>query len=102
MGRAVDKKIVALISALLLSGCRKDTCVELDAPVPLLEAPYPMGYPSTRPKPNRVLRTVPPGRVQILGRKQTKDFLVYKVKAADGTEGYIVADTSVTECPKTR
>ena len=64
--------------------------LELETSVDLLARPYPMGYPSSAPRPNSVLRTLPPQGVLILSDSYEKDFHVYKVRDSQGNEGYVI------------
>jgi hypothetical protein len=92
---------IVVVAALSVSACGGNDCVEVIAATPLVEAPYPLDYPSTSPRPNRVLRRLEKGRVDLLERINGKDFMMYRVKLADGSTGYVVADTAVRECTKT-
>jgi len=84
-------RLAALVAAHILVACsREERVLELETPMDLLERPYPMGYPSTAPKPNSVLRTLPPQRVQILSDSYEKDFHVYRIRDSQGNEGYLI------------
>jgi len=63
----------------------------------LLEEPYPMGYPSSDPHPNRILAGLNNERVTILSERVDKDFKVYRVRTADGKVGYVLGAATIHE-----
>lgn len=79
----------------LFFGCAQDNVLMIEGASELLEAPYPMNYPSSSPKPNRVLRVVKDQEVYILQEQSEKDYLVYKVRTNSGEEGFIVARSNM-------
>jgi hypothetical protein len=81
------------VAAQLLACTREERVLELETPTDLLERPYPMGYPSSAPKPNTILRTLSPQRVLILDDSLEKDFHVYRVRDSQGNEGYLIGRT---------
>jgi hypothetical protein len=93
-------RTLATVLTLVLAavGCSGSGCLEITETVPLLEAPYPLDYPSTSPRPNRKLRDVEKGRFDLLDRVLGKDYLVYRVRLTDGTVGYLVSGNAVREC----
>lgn len=90
--RRLTKGLVLLVVAQLVASCSKEQRVlEVEQPTELLERPYPLGYPSSEPEPNSVLKVLSPGqRVVILSDSYEKDFHVYKVRDSDGNEGYLI------------
>lgn len=75
------------------SGCTEASgSLVIGNEVPLLENPYPLGYPSTNPKPNRILRLLKDERVVLFSERVEKDYLVYEVRTNDGIEGYVIAE----------
>lgn len=77
-------------------GCsQKNEILVIDGEVDLLEAPYPMNYPSTAPKPNRVLKILNSQDVLILEERYEKDYLVYKVKTNNGEEGFVISKPNI-------
>jgi len=98
MGHKQVRLAISII-ALGLAACgRGGGCLEVMGETELLAAPYPNGYPSSNPKPNRVLRTLPPGRYQYSATETGHDYMVYRLKV-DGTSGYVVADDRTRACP---
>lgn len=90
--RRLTKGLVLLVAAQLAVACSKEPRVlEVERPTELLERPYPLGYPSSEPEPNAVLKVLSPRqRVVILSDSYEKDFHVYKVRDSDGNEGYLI------------
>ena len=81
--------VVALLSGALLS-CRSSTLVA-DDPLNVLEKPYPIGYPSSNPMPNRVVAVLPAGhRAKVKGDGYGKDFKYYEVALPTGETGYLI------------
>jgi hypothetical protein len=60
----------------------------------VLEAPFPLGYPSTNPQKNRVIHTLYRGdRFYYCGEEVDKDFGYYTVRLLNGQKGYIIGDS---------
>lgn len=79
------------------AGCARGGCVELARDAALLEAPYPVGYPSSQPLPNQVLRQVSAGRYRFVSAIVGHDYMVYKLTVG-GTTGFVVADDGTHLC----
>lgn len=77
--------------------CARGGCVQLVREAELLEAPYPRGYPSSNPRPNRVVRTLPPGRYQYVSTETGHDFMVYQIRI-DSAVGFVVSDDATGSC----
>ena len=86
---------LSLASAVLI-GCHRRECVAVASPVELLEKPYPVGYPSSAPIPNRVLTKLAPGRYSATVRYE-KDFMVFHIDSGQLT-GYVIGDVRITSC----
>ena len=84
--------MIALFAGVLtfLAGrdLRGDVLVIRDAQ--LLSEPYPLDYPSTCPKPNRVVATLRGQEVCVLSHSYEKDFHAYRVRTTSGLKGYIM------------
>jgi hypothetical protein len=83
-----------VVAAELAASCSKEErALEVEQPTELLERPYPLGYPSSEPQPNAVLKVLSPGqRVVILSDSYEKDLHVYKVRDSDGNEAHLGDD----------
>ena len=88
-------RAMCLAATVLLFACSQEEVLVIDGSSALLEAPYPMNYPSSAPKPNKVLRMVSNEEARILQERAEKDYLVYKVKMDSGEEGFILAQPNV-------
>jgi hypothetical protein len=88
------------ISLLTIGACDGSGCIRIDTAVPLLEKPSPLGYPSTRPIPNRVIRMLDPGEYTYSRRTYDKDFVVYGLELPDGTHGHIIGGDEARECTR--
>lgn len=92
-------RIVAVVALLfLLASCAKEPrMLDIQQKTELLEQPYPLGYPSTSPMPNSVLRVLEPQKVTVLSDSFEKDFHVYRVRDASGVEGWVIGKSGITE-----
>ena len=88
--------ILAAAGVLAAAACREPGCIELTRPAELLERPYPMGYLSTHPQPNRVVATLPPSRYQYRDVEIGKDYQSYELDTPRG-RGYVIGE-GITEC----
>ena len=89
--RRLTKGLLLLLAAFSASCSKEQRALEIEQPTELLEQPYPLGYPSSQPQPNTVLRTLTPGeRVAILSDRYEKDFHVYTVRDSAGNQGYVI------------
>lgn len=88
---------VAILGLLLSTfGCaKKHESLLVQGEAQLLENPYPMGYPSSDPKPNKSIKLLKNERVVIIDEHIDKDYLVYKVRTLDGLEGYLLAGPGI-------
>ena len=96
--RLVTRRAAMCLSlgSAVLVGCDRHECVAVVSPVQLLEKPYPLGYPSSAPIPNRVVTMLAPGRYR--GKATiSKDFMVYHIDSARRT-GYVIGDVRTTSC----
>ena len=90
-------RLVSPFAALLpLLGCGHGRTLLVES-AQLLEKPYPLGYPSSNPQPNRLLANLVDTRVCFYSDTYGKDFHVYRVRTADGKKGYILDDRGVRE-----
>ena len=93
------KVTLAMLIPLGVVSCGSDQgCVQLSTSAPLLEASHPMGYPSTKPLPNRVVSTLQPGEHTYSSRVEGKDYMAYLIRLPGGVEGYLIHDERVTVC----
>jgi hypothetical protein len=70
------KYALLLVILIGVSGCNSNEgCLEILEPTNLLEEPYAIGYPSTNPIPNRVLKIMDKETVVITDKSYEKDFL---------------------------
>lgn len=90
---------LALLCAAGLAACGQRGCVRLTTSALLLEHPSPLGYPSSNPRPNRVLGELAPGTYTYRDRTAHHDFLVYRL-AVGALDGYVIADTSMRTCQR--
>lgn len=59
--------------------------------IDVLKEPYPLNYPSTKPRPNTVIAVLKKGeRVKVINYRYGKDYMVYKIKLQDGRNGYVI------------
>lgn len=67
---AAKRRLIAgvLISAVAALGCNRVGCLEVTDTTALLEAPYPLDYPSTAPMPNKTLRELSRERLDLIER----------------------------------
>ena len=73
----------------LFSG--KDNLMITGKQIDVLEQPYPLNYPSTNPKPNRVIAVLEKGeKVEVVNDRYGKNYLVYKIHLKDGRTGYVI------------
>jgi hypothetical protein len=86
----------ALAVLLAALGCGQSRVLLVEK-AQLLEKPYPLGYPSSAPLPNRVLADLEDERVCVLQDTYGKDFHVYRVRTGDGRKGYVMDSPSVRE-----
>jgi len=86
--------LLSLLTVLILFGCSREEVLVIDGASELLEAPYPMNYPSSSPKPNRVMRILKDQTVMILQERVEKDYVVYKIETDDGERGYVLAKSN--------
>jgi hypothetical protein len=80
--------------------CREAGCIAVEPEAQLLEMPYPLGYPSTKPMPNRVLRTIAAGKHRYVNTVDGKDFRAFELRMEDGTRGYLIYGENVHDCPE--
>ena len=83
----------ALALLAMASSCSRGHPREIiaDAPLQVLENASPLDYPSTNPRPNKVLDTVPVGgRLLVIGREYEKDYMYYRVELPDGRTGFVI------------
>ena len=81
--------IICLSIALL--GCEDAKLMIINNSTEVLENPYPMKYPSTKPLPNKVIGVLHRAdKVKILSQEFGKDYLVYKIRLTDGSIGYVI------------
>ncbi len=86
-----------LLAGLLFTfGCDQERTLQVQK-AQLLEKPYPLGYPSAAPWPNRAVENLVDTRVCVLGESYGKDFHVFRVRTSSGSEGYILDTPSVNE-----
>jgi len=84
------KKLATLVPVAIIAACHSSVLVA-DGPVPVLEQPYPAGYPSTNPIRNRVVTTLTQGqRVRVQSEGYGKDFKYYKITLPAGGTGYAI------------
>ncbi len=88
--------MAALLLLGLLSCTRDNRVLVIQQDTPLLQRPFPVGYPSSAPIPNSIVRVLQPQNVTILSGSFHKDFHVYKVRDSLGEEGYVIGRTGVT------
>ncbi|MCC8364083.1 hypothetical protein LK996_13475 [Lysobacter sp. A6] len=82
---------IAVLASVVTLGCaRERERVFIEGELALLEEPYPMGYPSSRPMPNRLIRKLHDEEVEVLDTFTDKEFLVSEVRTREGVEGYVV------------
>jgi len=86
-----------LVLTVALAGCERNGCVRLSEARPLLDQPSPIDYPSSNPRPNRLLALLPPGKYAYQARSLHHDFVVYQI-TRDTLRGYVVEDTSMVAC----
>lgn len=80
-----------ILSVIFISGCGSPTEeIVVTGKTELLENPYPIGYPSSSPRPNRIIRIVQDDALPILDDKIEKDYVAYKVRDHNGNVGYII------------
>ena len=91
-------RCLSVLGLLTAAACKDSGCIEVTEAVPLLEEPYPLNYPSTKPMPNRALRAVEVGEHVYVDRFEGKDFLAFELVAAEGTRGYVILDQDVRTC----
>lgn len=90
-------RFVSSFAVLLAAlGCGQGRTLLVDS-AELLESPYPLGYPSSNPQPNRLLANLVDTKVCIYSDSYGKDFHVYRVRTGDGRKGYILDDPGVRE-----
>lgn len=98
----ITNLLMLLVAANLATSCTKgERMLQVESPTELLERPYPLGYPSSNPEPNSVLRTLSAGeRVAVLSDSYEKDFHVYLVRDVDGIQGFVIGrQPGVREIP---
>lgn len=88
--------IASFFAILATLGCGQDRVLVVEA-AQLLERPYPLGYPSTGPLPNRVLADLTGTKVCVLHDSYGKGFHVYRVRTGEGEVGYILDSPGVRE-----
>jgi|GEM_PF-5536617 len=99
----VMRKLLSILFALMVVSCggspQKMIEAEDGAAVSVLENPYPLNYPSTNPKPNKVVYSLKPGEsVLVLDEWADKDFKVYKVQYSSGKDsGYVIYGKNIRE-----
>lgn len=96
-------RVACIAVAALLLHCGEPSRVLVVDSGQLLEKPYPLNYPSSKPLPNRVLSELADTRVCILGSRIGKDFQVFRVRTLQGLTGYLVGGPGLHEieerCP---
>jgi hypothetical protein len=81
----------AILVVVLSTGCAREAeRVFIEGDMALVEKPYPLGYPSAKPLPNRLIRKLHDEEVEVLRTFADKDFLVSEVRTREGVEGYVV------------
>jgi hypothetical protein len=82
---------MAVLVAGLAAGCvGEPERVFIEGDMALVEKPYPLGYPSAKPLPNRLVRKLHDEEVEVLRTFADKGFLVSEVRTREGIEGYVV------------
>ena len=82
------------MAAVALASCSGSSIVA-EGPVPVLEKPYPIGYPSSGPLPNSIVGTLGAGtRVRVRREGYGKDFKYYEVAIPGGDIGFVIVGTA--------
>jgi hypothetical protein len=80
-----------IILFLSLCGCsREREALAISGSSELLQFPYPMNYPSSSPKKNKIIDIISNEEVEVIYEGIEKDFRFYKVRAKSGAEGFII------------
>jgi hypothetical protein len=82
-----------VLLCVLLAGCgEKSVLTEvITEHIDVVEAPFPLGYPSTNPQKNRLIATLHRGeRFYLRGEKFGKDYKYFSVELLSGQKGYII------------
>jgi hypothetical protein len=82
-----------VLACIWLAGCdRKLVLTEvLSEQMEVVEAPFPLGYPSSNPQKNRVIATLHRGdRFYFRGEEFGKDYKYFDVQLLSGEKGYVM------------
>ena len=81
----------------LVAACNSpNEYLEAESKVQVLQKPYPLNFPSTKPINNKVIKILmPQDRVKLLDQNFQKDFMVYEVELDTGDIGYIISGSAV-------
>ena len=86
-------RLCSMLLCLSLASCgQKPALTEvLSETMEVVEAPFPLWYPSTNPQKNRVIATLHRGeRFFLRGEDYGKDYKYFEVQLLDGRNGYVI------------
>jgi hypothetical protein len=89
----LERAVTGLVLAMTIAGCNNPKgCLYAKQDLVVVEQPFPLDYPSSRPRNNKIVQTIPAATVVKYYKKFTgKDYLMYEVNV-DGRRGYIQFD----------
>ena len=90
-------RVWLLLASAASCGRGKSECVIIASSIQLLEQPYPIGYPSSQPVPNKVLTMLAPGRYTTRKRVDGMDFRAYAIDSGQFS-GFVIDDSRIRSC----
>lgn len=88
-----------VLLCILLVGCgQRPVLMEvISEKIDVVEAPFPLGYPSTNPQKNRIIATLRRGeRFYLRGEVVEKDYGYYEIDLLSGKRGYVIGDSRLS------